>query len=138
MTQQTSSLLSAHSMLPTSDLKLYARLIWRWSWLSILCALVAAGAAYYVSINMTPVYQATSRLMISQGQASDASNYADILASERIARTYAELMKSNKTLQQSLRRLGLDAQLEDIATQITAVNVTPVRNTQLVNLTGKG
>ena len=138
MTQQTSSLLSAQSMLPTSDLKLYARLIWRWSWLIVLCALVAAGAAYYVSINMTPIYQSTSRLMISQGQSPDTGNYTDILASERIARTYAELMKSNVTLQQSLQRLGLDAQLEDVAAQITAVNVTPVRDTQLVNLTVEG
>ena len=123
---------------PILDIKRYARLILRWSWLILLCALIAGAAAYFVSINTTPVYQATSRLMINEARTGGPANYSDILASERSARTYAELLQRSTTLRTALVQLGLDPDAAQVATQITNISVTPVRDTQLVNLTVEG
>ena len=50
------------------DLKLYARLAWRWLWLVVLCAGIGGGAAFFVSLNMTPIYQAASKVMINEAR----------------------------------------------------------------------
>ena len=118
------------------DLKIYARLAWRWLWLVILCALLGGAAAYAVSLNMTPTYQASSKVMINEARTPSAANYNDILASERVARTYADLMTRPSVLEEAFVRLGLDPALG--AGQISAVTVSPVRDTQLVALTIEG
>jgi non-specific protein-tyrosine kinase len=118
------------------DIKLYARLAWRWLWLVVLCALVGGVSAYLVSLGMTPTYQAASKVMINEARTPTSTNYNDILASERVARTYADLMRRETVLAEALVRLGLDPLLAD--TEISAVTVTPVRDTQLVALTVEG
>ncbi len=118
------------------DLKMYARLAWRWLWLVVLCAVIGGAAAFLVSLNMTPIYQAESKVMINEARTPSAANYNDILASERVARTYADLMKRDSVMAEAFVRLGLDPAL--VASQITAVTVSPVRDTQLVVLTIEG
>lgn len=118
------------------DLKVYARLAWRWLWLVVLCAVIGGAAAFLVSINMTPIYQASSKVMINEARTPTATNYNDILASERVARTYADLMKRDSVMAEAFVRLGLDPAL--VESQITAVTVSPVRDTQLVALTIEG
>ncbi len=119
-----------------SDLKLYARLAWRWLWLVVLCALVGGTTAYLVSLGMTPTYQAASKVMINEARTPTSTNYNDILASERVARTYADLMKRETVLAEAFVRQGLDPLLAE--TEVSAVTVTPVRDTQLVALTVEG
>ncbi|MFN8468107.1 MAG: polysaccharide biosynthesis tyrosine autokinase [Caldilineaceae bacterium] len=118
------------------DLKMYARLAWRWLWLVVLCAVVAGAAAFLVSLNMTPIFQAESKVMINEARTPTAANYNDILASERVARTYADLMKRDSVMAEAFVRLGLDPAL--VKSQITDVTVSPVRDTQLVALTIEG
>ena len=122
------------------DVKMYARLAWRWLWLVVLCALVAGAAAFLVSLNMTPIYQAASKVMINEARTPAGgvygANYNDILASERVARTYADLMKRDSVMAEAFVQLGLDPAL--VESQITAVTVSPVRDTQLVALTFEG
>lgn len=118
------------------DLKLYARLALRWSWLVILCALLGGVVAFLISINTTPIYQASSKVIINEARTPNAANYNDILASERVARTYADLMKRSSVMDEAFVRLGLDPALAD--DQISAVTVSPIRDTQLVALTIEG
>ena len=105
-TQTSSS--NAMQFSPISDIKTYTRLIWRRLWLIALCALLGGAAAYFASSNMTPIYRAQTRLMINEAQSSTTTNYSDILASERSARTYAELLQRGAMLQGAFTRLGLD------------------------------
>ena len=137
MNQTTSPQSITAHYAPSIDLKQYARLLWRWSWLVVICALLAGAAAYMVSINTVPVYRSSNKLMINEARNGTTTNYSDILASERAARTYAELLKRPSTLRTALVQLGLDPD-SGIAGQISAVNVSPVRDTQLVNLTVEG
>jgi len=115
------------------DLKIYVRLALRWLWLVVLCSLIGGAGAWWVNTNTTPIYQASSKIMISEGRNAANANYGDILLSERVARTYAELMRRQLVIQQVFERLGLDPALA--GSQIASISVTPIRDTQLVQLT---
>lgn len=147
ITAASASAPAAAPVLPAAaaaDLKLYVRLAWRWAWLVVLCALIGGAAAYLVSVRMTPIYQAASKVIINEartpGTASYGASYNDILASERVARTYADLMLRSTVRDAALVRLGIDpARDPQLAAQaITAITATPVRDTQLVALMVEG
>ena len=120
------------SILPQIDLKVYGRLALRWAWLVILCGLVAGVIAYAYSSSQTRIYQAISKVMINEARSPANPNYNDILTSERAARTYANLMQRDSTIRETLARLGLD--VDAVRKQVGAVSVSPVRDTQLVQV----
>ncbi|MCU0509088.1 MAG: polysaccharide biosynthesis tyrosine autokinase [Anaerolineae bacterium] len=116
------------------ELREYVGLLRKWLWLILVCALAAGAIAYIVSKNTTPVYEASSTLRVNQASnPATTVAYADILTSERLARTYATLLTSRPVLEETARRLGVDVKsLED------AVTVTPVRDTLLLKVTVEG
>lgn len=131
---QNDNFVSENSSLMESELKVYARLIWRWLWLILLCTVAAGIVAYLVSLYTTPIYQASSTVLINVRRAS--GDTIDVWSSERTARTYSQLMQRNTTVQAVANELDLDP--ATFWEQITSVNVTPVRDTQLVNVTVEG
>ncbi|MFB3820099.1 MAG: Wzz/FepE/Etk N-terminal domain-containing protein, partial [Candidatus Methylomirabilales bacterium] len=52
----------------TIELRQYTALLLRWLWLIILGAFLAGASAYVVSELSTPIYEATSTLVINEGQ----------------------------------------------------------------------
>lgn len=116
------------------ELRQYVALIRKWLWLIILCTVVAAAAAYVVSRNSQKIYQASATLMVNQAaNPSGSTVYSDILTSERLARTYANLLTSRPVLEETANRLGIPARgLE------RSINVTPVRDTQLLTIKVEG
>lgn len=116
------------------ELRQYWELLKKWLWLIVLTTVVSAIAAYVVSINQTPIYQASTRLLVSQNLSNSASaQYSDILAAERISRTYAQLLTARPLLESAIAEAGLTGQVDpkDLA---DAVSVQPVRDTQLIDL----
>lgn len=105
----------------------------RWLWLAVLGTLVAAGVSYGVSKSLTPVYRAQATLLVNQAQSTQSAvaTYNDVLTSERLARTYGELMKKRPVLEQVISDLKLTASYSTLAGVVT---VQPVRDTQLVTL----
>ncbi|MDI7275493.1 MAG: polysaccharide biosynthesis tyrosine autokinase, partial [Anaerolineae bacterium] len=77
-----------------------------------------------------PVYEATAVLLISEGQKPTGQDYNGILMSERLATTYAELLKGTPVLSEVGKRLRLGEELA----LAEAVTVQPVRDTQLLRL----
>lgn len=116
------------------ELREYVGLLRKWLWLIILCTLVAGIAAYVVSKNTTPIYQASTTLRVNQASSpTTTAAYADVLTSERLARTYASLLTSRPVLEETAQRLGID--VKSIA---KAVSVTPVRDTLLLQIQVEG
>jgi non-specific protein-tyrosine kinase len=113
------------------DLRRYLAIAWRWAWLLILISLISGVVAFAVGTFMiTPVYQATTTLLINQASARE-NDYNAILSSERLARTYAELIEKQPVLEEVIARLNLDAtgtELKDV------VDVKLVQNTQLIEV----
>jgi capsular exopolysaccharide synthesis family protein len=118
------------------DLRVYVLLLLRWWWVILLAGIIAAAVAFSYNSRLTPIYQATSKVLINQARSPAGTDYSDILTSERIARTYADLMVRETTLQRTLTRLGVDPALAK--EEIRSVDVTPVRDTQNVQVTVTG
>lgn len=115
------------------ELKHYALLLWRWMWLIALCTLLAGGAAFGVSSQMIPVYESSVTLLVNLAPSSSASvDYQAVMTSERLTRTYAEMLKTTPVMQETINRLDIDMRPEQLAKQ---VRVTAMRDTQLVMLT---
>ncbi|HLF71099.1 MAG TPA: polysaccharide biosynthesis tyrosine autokinase [Dehalococcoidia bacterium] len=103
----------------------------RRGWLLVLACILAGGSAYYFSMQMTPIYRATTTILVNQTQSQGVIQYNDILTSERLTSTYAELAKRRPILTEVARRLSLPTTEAELAAQI---NVSPVRNTQLLRI----
>lgn len=110
------------------ELRQYLTLIWKWLWLIALGIILAGGAAYWVSFNLPPVYRASVTLMINEGRTPGVTDYNSVLASERLAKTYAELLTKRSVIDEVAKRLNLVELTSDV------VDVQPVRDTQLIEL----
>lgn len=107
------------------DLRQYLGLFRKWLWLLALCTLLAGVSAYIISVNMPPVYESTTTLVLEQGGTQYLMSRA-LYTSPWEAATYAELMP--QLLPDTAARLGLD--------KIDKRNVTiqMVRDTRVLNL----
>ncbi len=116
------------------DLRQYVGILRRWWWLWMATTLVAGLTALIVSLNITPVYKATTQLLIQQASnPSDVVTYSDIMLSERLARTYAKLLTTRPVLERTLKELGLEGQIS-IEELKERISVQPVRDTTLIQL----
>lgn len=105
----------------------------RW-WILVLTTLVAGLAAYYVSSGMVPIYRASTIVLVNQTQSPGVVQYNDVLTSERLTSTYAQLVKRSQIMTEVIGRLGLRVTPEELAGQI---HITPIRNTQLLRISAE-
>lgn len=103
----------------------------RWTWLIVACALLAGGAAYYVTTHMALEYQATTTLLVEPANSASGSFYNSLLAGERLALTYSQMLKSQSVIEKVIHKLGLPINPDSLAAKVEA---TPVRDTQLIQL----
>lgn len=115
----------------TIDLKKYIALFWQWAWLIVLVGVVAGLAAFIISRQITPVYEATTTVLVNEAPGSESTDYQSLLASERLTKTYAEMMTKNPILDETIENLGLSMEIKDMRGMIT---VNPITNTQLIEV----
>ena len=118
-------------MAERQELRQYFALFLRWWWLIAICAALGGGAAYAYSSRITPVYSASTTLLVQQASAGGSSEYTALLTSERLARTYAEMITGRAVMEDVIARLGLDVSAAALASRI---KVELVRDTQLIRL----
>jgi capsular exopolysaccharide synthesis family protein len=116
------------------DIKQYARIVWRWLWLIVACAMVAGAAAYLFGTRREPVYSSSATLLVNAPRVALYSQYSDtdLRTTERLLGTYARLLVSRPVLQDVVNNLGLPYGPATLGNQ-TTVTVTP--NTLLIKLT---
>ncbi len=120
------------------DLRLYWGLFLRWFWLIALAALLAGGAAYVVSRwFVEPIYQASVQFLIQPSNSFGSTDYTDILAGQRVASTYAEILQSRPVSQRALEQMGYTveeiADFRDLGVPF-ALSVESLEETQLIEL----
>ena len=97
------------------ELKRYLGVLRRWIWFVILGAIVAGGAAYFISSNMTPVYAARSRYLIDEAPGSSNSNeYSKLLTEQKLAQTYVEIATARPVLEETIIQLDLPFSVSDL------------------------
>ena len=124
------------------ELRQYFTVLWRWLWLIVLGTLLAGGTAYLVSRNMTPIYSASTTLLINQARTPAITDYTSLITSERLAKTYAELLTKRPVLEEVASRLGVETTEETEETERGVlpadISVQPVRDTQLLQVSVEG
>jgi len=103
----------------------------RWWWLLVLGVVVGGGASFGVSKAMTPIYQSSTTLLVNQTQTPGVIAYNDILTSERLTKTYRELVTNRPVLEEVVDRVG---QPESAQSLRDMVSVSVIRDTQLLRL----
>lgn len=113
------------------ELRRYALLFWQWAWLLVLSTLVFGVAAYFLSKNITPVYQAATSVLINEAPANKTTDYTSIVTSERLAQTYAQLMVKTPVLDAVIDRLGIQREPDELEQEI---QVQTTNDTQLIEI----
>jgi polysaccharide biosynthesis transport protein len=107
------------------------RLVRRWWWVLVLCPLVAASVAYFVSSASTPLYRASSTIVIEVPGTSGSSGYQSLLESERRTQTYSTLIETRSVLESTANRIGVPLTPNQLRERIV---VSQVRDTQLLRI----
>lgn len=115
-----------------NELKRYTTVLWHWAWLIVLGTVLGAGMAYLSSRLTTPVYAASTTLLVNEAPSDGkTADYSAILTSERLARTYSEMMTKQPVLDEVAKDLNLT---EPIDLRKVRFTVSLVRDTQLMVL----
>lgn len=104
----------------------------RWWWLILGCTLLAGVTAYLVIKSMDPMYEATATLLVTPGQDSGSNEFNTLVAGERLALTYIEMLKSRTILDPVISQLGLNYSSDEL---VKKINAGTVKDTQLIRLT---
>jgi len=115
----------------SSDLNHYLGIFRRWLWLIILVPLLIGAAAYIISKNIEPEYQSITTVLISEAPESRSNDYTDIMMSERLAKTYSQLIVKLPVIEGVISELGLDTSAEELR---RLIQVQPVRDTTLIEV----
>jgi polysaccharide biosynthesis transport protein len=116
----------------SADLHRYFNLFLRWLWLLILSALLCGLSAFFITRQLTPIYQSGALLLVNEAPSTKAVDLGVVQTNERLARTYVELMKTRPVLEGVIATLRLDLDWDELREQVT---VQPLRDTQLIRVT---
>ena len=118
----------------------------RWLWLLAACLLLAGGAAFLGSNALTKMYEGKVTLIVGQSLQSVSPDYNQLLASQRLSQTYANLATTRPLLTNVITREGLgvtpdqlrrlvaaDAPRDSTLLTITVEDPDPVRAASIAN-----
>lgn len=114
------------------ELRQYITILWKEKWLLILAPLAAAVLTYAMNKHMTPVYEAKTTLIVGQSTQVTQLNSEDVLTSERLARTYAEMARLQPVMHSVVDTLNLSVTWEELKKRVTTI---PARDSQLLRIT---
>ncbi len=102
----------------------------RWWWLVALTAL-GAILGYAISRAQTPVYHATTSVLVGESIRSPRIDRVDIQISEALIQTYVEIARRQPVMQGVVTTLNLNESWQDLSKRVT---VTPIESTQLIEI----
>src|SRR6188472_1127735 len=91
-----------------------------WVWLIVACVVLAAGAAFLVSSNLPKVFAGEVSLIVGQSTQSTNPDLNQLLASQRLSQTYAELATTRPLLQEVITKNGLGVTVDEFRKRVTA------------------
>ncbi len=106
----------------------------RWWWLIAGCALVLAITVFLYMNAQDPEYEASTLLLVSPGKDTQTNEYSTLIAGEKLALTYMEMLKGETLLELAMSKLGLQISPDQLSNMIRA---EVVKNTQLIRLVVK-
>ena len=92
----------------------------RWLWLLVACVLLAGGAAFLVSNSLQKMYEGKVTLIVGQSLQSVSPDYNQLLASQRLSQTYADLVTTSPLLSRVIIQQGLDTTPDELRKLVRA------------------
>lgn len=123
---------SAYEFESEIDLGRFFSLFKHWAWLIFLTGAICGGAVFYFCRQMTPIYEASTTILVNEAPADKSSDYNSVLMSQKLADTYSEMMITTPILQMIIDQLKLDYSTEALKKM---ARVSPLRDTQLIVVT---
>jgi capsular exopolysaccharide synthesis family protein len=108
------------------ELKEYFRIVKHWAWLLILGLLLGGAGGYFFSKYQTPIYQASTRIMVMRPPQESVSDYT-YLSGQQLTQTYVQLVTTQPVLDAASAELGYPIEREQITAQ-------QIRDTQVIQL----
>ena len=103
-------------------------------WLVIAVTLAGALVGLLISRSQTPIYEATTTLLVGQFMQAPTVNRSDIQTSVDVARTYADIGLRQPVLDSVVKALGLDETWQELKSQ---VRIKALEATQLIEVTAE-
>jgi succinoglycan biosynthesis transport protein ExoP len=128
MESTSSELLPNHE---TFDISQYIAMFWHWLWLIILITIITGTVAFFYSRQLTPIYSSRSSILVNEAATSKTNDYNSVLTSERLTRTYSEMLLKQPILNEVIQQQKLNLTTTQLAGMIS---VQPVRDTQLIDI----
>ena len=101
------------------EIKQYFHLARRWAWLVILGLVLGIAGGYVFSIYQTPVYQASTRVMVNSSSNGMASNVYTSYNDQQLAQTYSQLLTTRPLLDGVVETLGYPVSAAQVTAQTT-------------------
>lgn len=109
------------------DFKKLFAILQRWIWLLIVVTILCAVTAYLYSRQQTPVYEATTNILVTRNSQQSIGDLSQTLNLTQLVETYVRMLSLDEFLGIVSRRLGYRVEEEN-------VDVTALPNTQVIQL----
>jgi capsular exopolysaccharide synthesis family protein len=104
----------------------------RWWWLVLLCGVIAGGAAYIVTRDQKPAYEASTTLIVGRSlEEGSTLDPREVQSNELLAQTYADIARRQPVLQGVVDELGLEIGWRTLRERVRA---NPIESTQLLEI----
>ena len=111
----------------TFDLKEFIWILRRWVWLLLLGLSLGAGLSFLINNRITPIYQATTKVLVTRSGQSQSSDYTAYLSDLQLTQTYLQLITTKTVLDVASERTGVQIKPENIKAQV-------IRDTQIIQI----
>ena len=113
------------------ELRRVTIIIVRWWWLLVLSIAIGAGIGYAISRGQTPVYQATTTILVGESIRSSRVDRVDIQISEALIQTYVEIARRQPVLQGVVITLNLNESWQNLGRRVT---INQIESTQIIEI----
>lgn len=118
----------------TVEIKQYFFVFWSWAWLIALAGLLAGVAAYMVSIRSTPIYESSTRLLVSAPSPISGMDPSSLVTTQTMTSTYSQMLLDRPVLEGVIGQLKLTTTPDELK---KSISIDVVTNTQLLTITVK-
>ena len=115
------------------DLREIFEIIRKRIWIvALITVLSIAGSGIISYFILDPIFQTSTTLIVSKPNDEESMiQYSDVLLSQKLVKTYGEIIKSRSVSRQVIEQLSLDITPEQLKNMIA---VSPVRDTEIVQI----
>jgi non-specific protein-tyrosine kinase len=115
-----------------TELRKFAREVWRRWWLVALLTLAGASISYWRTDQQERVYEATATVIVGQSLQSTDPDTQDLQTSNRLAFTYGMIVRRQPIMEGTVQALNLDMGWRQLRSRVTSY-VIP--ESQLIEIT---